>query len=421
VSLAIQMLIGLVAGLGVGVLISVTDLPWLRVLVPVVEPVGTIFVNAVRMTVIPLIMSRLILGVASSTDQRTVRRVGTFGFLLFVLTVLIASSLTALLGQPLMMRLHIDPSVAAALRERAVGSGAAVADAARSLPGVAQWFIDLVPVNAFKAAADGTMLPLIVFSLAFGLALTQIDAAARRAALPVIQAVADSMLTLVRWILRAAPIGVFALAVPLAARLGVAAAGALLYYVALVGAGCLLFSIAVLYPAATLLGGVPFSAFARAAAPAQAIAFSSRSSLASLPVMIETARSRLHLREDVVSVFLPLAAAMFRAGSAIGLTIGALFVARLYGVELGPSALLSIVLTVVVTTLGSPGVPSGSILVIVPILAAANLPVEGFGVLLGVDTIPDMFRTTTNITADMAAVTVVARRVSTETAVPSSG
>jgi len=128
-------------------------------------------------------------------------------------------------------------------------------------------------------------------------------------------------------------------------------------------------------------------------------------------VMMEAARTRLGLREDVTGFLLPLAAAMFRAGSAVGLTMGAVFLAQLYGVPLGPAAMLSIVLTVVVTSLGSPGIPSGSILVIVPILMAGGIPVEGAGILLGVDTLPDMFRTTTNITADMAAAAVIGRRM----------
>jgi Na+/H+-dicarboxylate symporter len=255
------------------------------------------------------------------------------------------------------------------------------------------------------------MLPLIVMALAFGFALTRLKPGDRETVVKVVAGVAGAMLVLVRWILAVAPVGVFALALPLAARLGLSAAGVLAYYIALVGLACVVFALVVLYPAATLLGRVALADFVRAAAPVQAFAFSSRSSLATLPVMIEAARSRLGLRESVSDVFLPLAAAMFRAGTAIGLTIAALFVARLYAVPLGPGALVAIVLTVIVTSLGSPGIPSGSILVIVPVLTAAGLPVEAVGVLLGVDTLPDMFRTTTNVTADMAAVTVVARLV----------
>ena len=216
------------------------------------------------------------------------------------------------------------------------------------------------------------------------------------------------MLALVRWILVLAPIGVFALAVPLAARMGLSAAGALLYYVALVAATCLAFAILVLYPVAFVLGRRPPAHFVRATAPAQAIAFSTRSSMASLPVMMDQGRL-MGLRDDVVGFFLPLAVAMFRGGSVIGTTIGALFVARLYGVSLDLVQMATMIPVAVAATVGSPGVPSGSVLMIAPVLAAAGVPPEGFGLLLGVDTLPDMFRTTTNITANMTGAVVVDR------------
>ena len=407
-SAAVRMVVGLLAGLVLGVIVSLTGAPWLKWFTSAMEPVGTIFINAIRMTVIPLIVSKLILGVASASDGRAVGRIGGAALLLFVVTAAAASGLGLLIGIPAMARLPIDREVAASLQRTATlppgGS------AAGQLPGVAQWFVDLVPANAVKAAADGAMLPLIVFSLALGLALMRVEVVRRQTVLHVFQAVADAMLILVRWILVTAPVGVFALALPLAARLGLAAAGALAYYMALVAIGCVVFTVLVIYPAAVFGGGVSLSAFARAAAPAQTIALSSRSSLASLPVMIEAARTRLSLPEKVTGFILPLAAAMFRAGSAISLTIGTTFLARLYGIPLPESALLSIVLTVVVTTLGSPGIPSGSILVIVPILMAGGVPIEGVGILLGVDTLPDMFRTATNITADMAAAVIIAKR-----------
>jgi len=394
-----------------GILIATLDLRWLRWLVPAMEPVGTIFINAIRMTVIPLIVSKLIVGVASASDDRAVRRIGGAGLLVFVCTVALASAFGVLLGLPAMARLPIDPAIAASLRESASSSPGSLTDAASRLPGVAQWLVDLVPANAIKAASEGMMLPLIIFSLALGLALIRVDASRRQSVLQVLQAIADAMLILVRWILATAPVGVFALALPLAARLGLAAAGALAYYFVLIAVGCVAFSVLVIYPGAVFGGGISLGSFARAAAPAQAIALSSRSSLASLPVMMESARTRLGLREEVIGFLLPLAAAMFRTGSAVSLTIGTIFVAQLYGIPLPPAALISIVLTVVVCSLGSPGIPSGSILIIVPILMAGGIPVEGAGILLGVDTLPDMFRTVTNVTADMAAAALISKRL----------
>jgi Na+/H+-dicarboxylate symporter len=215
---------------------------------------------------------------------------------------------------------------------------------------------------------------------------------------------------LVRAFLGVAPIGVFALGATVAAKLGSAAAGALATYVVLVVGITVGFALLVLYPAAVVLGGVSLRTFARGAFPAQAVAFSSRSSLAALPAMLESARDRLGLPQAFSSFFFPFAVTLFRCGAAIGQVTGALFVAKLYGVPLGVGQFAAIGVTTVVTTFSVPGIPGGSIIMIVPVLLAAGVPAEGVGLLLGVDTIPDMFRTTTNVTGDVAAAVILAKR-----------
>jgi proton glutamate symport protein len=262
------------------------------------------------------------------------------------------------------------------------------------------------------------LLPLVVFALALGFGLSRTAPARRETAVRLFEGIADAMVVLIRWVMRVAPIGVFALAVPLAARMGLGALGALVFYITLVAVVTVAFALLLLYPAAVFAGRVPLAQFARACAPVQTLAFSSRSSLACLPVMVEQARDTLKLPESITALFLPVAAAaLFRAGSAIGTTIGALFLARLYEVPLSAAEVAFVAVTAVLTMFGSPGVPSGAVIVIVPILASAGVPVEGIGILLAVDTLPDMFRTTTNVTATMAGATVLARFVDTPTEV----
>ena len=407
-SLTSRVLIALACGLALGIAIAGAQDPLVRTLPGYLEPLGTLWVNALRMTVIPLVIPAIILGVNALPDPRTVGRIGSRSLLLALVILGGAATFSVIIGQFAMSFLTIDATSAAALRASAeVASGAAV-QGAQQIGGMSQWLIALVPANPVKAASDGAMLPLIVFALAFGLAITRIAADERQALLRVTQAVFDASLTLVRWVLIAAPIGVFALTVPLAQRLGLAAAGAVVYYVIVVAAMCVAWS-ALMYLVAWSIGKRDLRTFARACAPAQAVAFSARSSLVALPAMLEGADDELHLPIAVRSFFLPIAAATFRTGSAIMIPLGVLFMARLYGIDVHPSQLMTIVLVTVLTTFSVPGVPGGTIIVIVPVLLAANLPVAAVGILLGVDIIPDMFRTATHVTADMAAATVLAR------------
>jgi proton glutamate symport protein len=402
--LLLALVLGLAAGLGVSALGP--DAPAVVTgAVRLIEPIGQLWVNAIRMTVIPLVVSALIVGVTSTPDPRNVGRIGVRALGLFVVMLAVAAAFSVLIGAPLMAGLTIDPASAESLRASAASAGE---NAARA-PTFLEWLVSLVPVNPVRAAADGAMLPLIIFAVAFAGALTQVEATKRAPVVKFFESIQDASLVLVRAFLVIAPLGVFALAVPLAARLGLGAVGALAGYVGIVSVVLTAFSLLVLYPAAAFIGRVPLRDFACAALPAQGIAFSSRSSLAAIPAMLDGVRDTLALPPVIASFFIPLAASMFRVGAAIALPIGALFLAQLYGVELGASQLVAIALTSVITSFSVPGVPGGSIIVMVPVLAAAGIPIEGIGILLGVDTIPDMFRTTTSVTGHFSASVMLAR------------
>lgn len=408
-SLTTRVLVALLAGLGLGLLVSASGDPTLIGITRWIEPAGTLFINAIRMTVIPLVVGSLVAGIAGAPNPAALGKVGVRAFAIFLVTLFAGGIFAALVAPPILSSFSIDPAAQEALRASATSAASTTAESVQRIPGFAQWLIDLVPANPVKAAADGAMLPLIVFSIAFGLAVAQLTGESRGTVVRVFEAIRDAAMTLVRWILWTAPIGVFALALALATRLGASAIGAVAGYVGLVAAMTVVFGLVVLYPMASWLGGIPMREFAQAALPAQAVAFSSRSSLAALPAMIEAARTRLHLPEEIPSFFLPLAASVYRIGAAVGQTVGVVFIAQLYGVALGPAALASVVLTVVATSFSVPGIPGGSIVIMAPVLMDAGLPVEGIGILLGVDTIPDMFRTTANVTGHLAAAVAVNR------------
>jgi proton glutamate symport protein len=407
VGLTGRVLLGLGAGIAAGVAIAVIGHPYLDALVPLIEPVGILWVNAIRMTVIPLVVSLLIVGVASTADIRSIGRIGGRALAYFLLLLASAGTFAVLVAAPLFRRLPLAPEATAALRARA-GLEDTPAVAVDQVPSMADWLVSLVPTNPVGAAAAGQLLPLIVFTIAFGVAAIQLADEPRAALLGFFRAVSDAMLVLVRWVLGLAPIGVFALALPVAGDLGLAAAGALVFYVVAAAALCTVVLLA-LYPFGALLSGRPMRELARAMAPAQGVAFSSRSSLAALPVLIEEAERVLRLAPSITGLFIPFSVSVFRITAPIGILAGVLFLARLYGVEVGPQTLATITVMAVFLSFSVPGIPGGSIIIMVPVLLAAGVPVEGIGLLLAIDTVPDMFRTTGNITAHMALAAILGR------------
>ncbi len=402
-SLTTRVVAALVVGLAAGLIVRAHPVP---AVVEVVEPIGILWVNAIRMTVVPLVVSLLITGVVSAADARAVRWIGTSAIVTFIGLLLLATGVALLVVPPLFGWLPIG-----AANTASVGSSTTEADAAAGadIPGFAQWVVSIVPTNPVRAAADGAMLPLVLFVLAFAFALLTLSPERREPVVAFFQGVGDAMLAIVRVVIGFAPLGVFALMLPLASRTGGAAAGALGYYVAVTAATQLLLT-ALLYPVVALLGGVPMSRFARAVFPAQAVAFSSSSSLASLPALVDGANRRLVLPQQVSGVVLPLAVSTFKVGLPLLWTVAALFLARFYGVTLTPTQLVVVSLTAILTSFSTPGVPHGWLLVISPLVATMGIPPQGIGLLIALDAIPDMFATTLNVTADMAAAAIVSRR-----------
>ena len=417
-SLTTRVLIALVVGIASGVAIASSGSAALARVAFAIEPLGTLWINAIRMTVIPLVVGSLIVGITSAPNARSIGRVGRQAIVFFIVTLFVAAAYASLIAPLLIDRIPLDPAAIASMRASASSAGSSVAQNANNIPTFTRWLVDLVPANPIKAAADGALLPLIIFTLLFGLGLLTLSPERRDPVVEFFHGLGDAALSVVRWVLQLAPLGVFALALPLATRMGASAAGALAGFVATVIFITVSFCVVILYPIAVVGGRVPLGEFTRAILQAQAVAFSSRSSLAALPAMIESARTRLGLPAEISGFFLPLAASTYRVAGAVAQPTAVLFIARLYGVELTATQLFSVVLTVVPTTFSVPGIPAGSIIVMVPILLGAGLPAEGIGVLLGIDAITDMFRTAANVTGDMAGAVVLGRRARAAAPVP---
>jgi Na+/H+-dicarboxylate symporter len=398
-------LLALVAGLVAGAGIAAWSPSTGTTLLAILEPIGTLWISAVRMTVIPLVVALVFTGVAGGDDPARIGRLGVRAIPIFV-ALLLASGFFALLVTPFSLdRLVIDPDVAARVRASA---GTVAAEGARQMPSLAQRITDTIPVNPIKAAADGALLPLIVFILALSVATTRLPAERRDPLVRGFRAIADAMILIVGWVLALAPAGVFALVFALAARMGTAAAGALLHYVVTLSLVMLAFTLAI-YPIVAVLGRVGMGRFAAAVAPAQAVAFSSRSSLAALPALIAGGRDRLDFTAPVTGFLLPLAVSIFRLNVPMAWVVGALFLGKLYGVEVNTAQLAGLVVTATLISFSVPGIPSSSLFLFTPVATDLGLPAEGVGILIALDAIPDMFKTTANVTSQLAAAAILNR------------
>jgi Na+/H+-dicarboxylate symporter len=401
-------LVALGAGLALGAAAAATDAPALRAAVRLVEPLGALWVAAIRMTLVPLVVSLLVTSVAGVADVRAVGRLGARAVGWFLALLTLSALLAAFAGPPLMERLSIDPAAAAALRATAADPAAGADGAPPELPTLRGFVVGLVPTNPVRAAADAAMLPLIVFVVLFAAAVTRLPAATRAPLVAFFAAARDAMLVVVRWVLALTPLGVFALAADMGAQLGLGAAGAVGYYV-LVLCGLVLAMLLLCYPIAALFGRTSLATFARAAAPAQTVAVSTRSSLASLPALIDGARRHLGDRPAIGGFVLPLAVSTFKLNTPIADLIGPLFLAQLYGVELGVAQIATMTVVCVAMSFSNPGIPSGGLFVVTaPVMLSAGLPLDGIGLLIAADAIPDVFNTLVNVTGDMTVATVLA-------------
>ena len=390
-SLTTRVLLGLLAGLALGIALASWLPPSWQPLAGWIEPIGTIWTRALQLMVIPLVTTLLFTGVTSGGAGLGV--LGGKGIVFFAITLSAVAAFTLVVAPAIFERFPFDPDAALTLRTASTAPHDAV-------PSFRDWLVGLMPNNLVAAMSAGAMLPIIVATLMFAVAATRLPTETRERLERAAEAIRSVTIIVVRGILSLAPYGVFALAVPLALGLGTAALGAVAVYV-VTAATLSLIVIAAMYPLAWLRG-VSLRQFARALAPAQGIAVSSRSSLAALPALIDGA-SELGMPERVTGFFLPFSTSLFRPGAAVALPVGVLFIAALYRVDLTAAQLVIVGVTSVLLSLSAPGIPGGSILIMAPVLLAVGLPVEGIGILLGMDTIPDMFRTTANVTGTMAA------------------
>jgi proton glutamate symport protein len=374
-----------------------------------IAPIGTLWVNAIRMTVIPLVFSLLITSVASVADIRLIGRLGRRTLLVFVLLIAGAAAVVMPLARALFALLpHLPLQGAQQLPASAVEAANEIAAAGGQAQTFSSWLTSLLPQNPIAAAASGAMMPLVLFTILLAIAIARCPEASRETLTKFFRAFSDAMLVLVRWVILAAPIGVFALVLPLAVHAGATLAGAIGFYIIAYSVACIAVTL-LLYPVVAIFGQIPMRRFARAALEPQLIAFSSSSSIATLPALVESAEKTLALPEEVTGFVLPLAVSTFKIAAPVSWTVGALFVGWFYGVPLHLGGLATIAFAAVFLAFGVPGIPRGAFIMLTPLFLTLGLPAEGIGILIAVDAIPDLFATMLNTTGDLAAAALVVR------------
>jgi len=400
-----RVLAGLAAGIVLGILLAWTDPVLAGNVAGIVEPFGKLWINALQMTVVPLVLSLVILGVNQATDVAQSGRVARRAIVLFLVLLTAAAVMTALLAPLALSMLQPDPAVAAALR----GHEAELPTTTSG--GWASALTAIVPSNAVAAAAAGAMLPLVTFALFFGFALTRIEPTRRAQVVGFFQAVSDAMIVIVRWVLWVAPIGIFALVLALTARSGIGMLQALGIYILL---ECALYALAtvLLIAIAVTAGRQRLGHFLAGIAPVQAVAASTQSSLATLPAMLESSERRLGFPQSVSGLVLPMAVSLFRITSPIQYIASASFIAWAMGIDLTAAQLATGVALSVLVSMGSVGLPGQAIFIAtnLPVTQAMGLPIAPLPVLMAVDAIPDVLATVGNVTADMTANALVVSR-----------
>ena len=368
--------------------------------------IGTLWLNALKMTVIPLVVALLVVGIAKSAEAAHAGRVAGRS----VLWIVIICTASAIFGTVMILLLtQLFPLP----RETAAGLQTALAGieskTPASLPGIAEFFKGVIPDNVVSAAANGDILPLVVFSVLFALALGFISETGRRSIVTFFEAVGDALLVVITWVLWIAPLGVFSLALVVGSAAGGSAFAGLGHYIVLISIVGILVTLAA-YPLAILIGRISPGEFVRAMIPPQAVAISTRSSLATLPAMLETARV-LRMREEVADVALPIAVALFRAtGPAMNVAVP-FYIAHWLGIQPTLAQIVAATAVGAVMSYAAISLPGeiSFISSIAPIAMALGVPIAPLALLVAVEMIPDIVRTRGNVTLDVAVTAAVDR------------
>ncbi|MFO7894881.1 MAG: dicarboxylate/amino acid:cation symporter [Longimicrobiales bacterium] len=406
-----KILIGLALGVVVGLVANVFGLEWLQAILGGIEPIGTAFIRLITMVVVPLVAASLLIGTASLGDLRKLGRIGGKTVAYYMTTTAVAVTIGIVLSNVVQPGSGIDEQTRDTLSEQfADQAGESMALAAEKPP-VVETLLNMIPRNPVQAAAEMDLLPLIIFMILFGAAITLVEEEKKNAVLMFAEGVNDAVMVLIDWIMKLAPYAVFALIAAVVAQFGLDLLQSLLIYTLTVTAALLLHAFITYGSVIRFLVKMNPATFFKRIIEAPVVAFSTSSSNATLPVTMETAEEDVGISPEVSSFVLPLGATINMDGTAMYQAIATMFIAQIYGVGLGIGEQLTIVLTATLASIGAAGVPSAGIIILILVLNSVGLgghAAAGIALILGVDRILDMLRTAVNVTGDLTAASFVA-------------
>jgi len=407
-----RILIGLAAGIAFGAVANLGNIEGLKTLLAQLEPVGTAFIRLITMIVVPLVVASLMVGAASLGDLRKLGRIGGKTLFYYTLTTVAAVSLGLLLSDLVLPGSRVDPSTRDQLAAQYEGQAQGTLQIAAKAPSVKDVLLNIIPRNPVQSAANFELLPLIFFSVVFGAAISLLPTEQRGVMITFLEGVNNASMIVIGWVMTIAPYAVFALIGSVIAQFGLDLLRSLLVYALTVTLGLALHTYGTLGALVRFAGGVNPIAFFKRIFPVQVFGFSTSSSNATLPVTMSRAQSELGVSKEVSSFVLPLGATINMDGTALYQAVAVMFIAQIYGIPLGFSAQLMVVLTATLASIGTAGVPSAGLITLIVVLQSVGLGdrVEaGIALILGVDRILDMLRTSTNICGDLSCAVVIAR------------
>ena len=358
-----------------------------------VAPIGTIFINLIKMMIVPVVLTSLVVGMTSLGDTRKLGRIGIKTVLLYLGTTAVAIAI----GFGVAGLVH--PGLG--LQLAATGEVNV-----KEAPGLMQVFVAMVPANPVEAMAKAQILPIIVFALFVGVGILQVGGEKAQILIKFFDAAAEVCYKIIGLIMELAPIGVFCLLLPVVVKNGPAVLLPLLSVIGCVAVGCAIHAVVVYSTLAKVWGGHTPMQFFKGVSEAMLIAFTTCSSAATLPINMKNCQEKLGVSREVSSFVLPLGATINMDGTALYMGVCSLFIANVFGIDLSFGQMMMIVLTGTLASIGTAGVPGAGLIMLAMVLSTVGLPMEGLALVAGIDRVLDMFRTCLNITGD-AAVTIV--------------